>query len=71
MVYVATMSESQRVMCWQLILKEFGPNIQNIARVDYMVSDTLSRLLYEPNDQEYTRNIRDQCGVNELFETNV
>ena len=65
------MSESKRVMCWQLILKEFGPNIQNIARVDYMVSDTLSRLLYEPNDQDDSSNIRDQCGVNEIFETSV
>ena len=44
LVYAATMSESQRVMRWRLILKEFGTNIQHIAGVDNIVSDTLSRL---------------------------
>ena len=27
LVYAATLSESQRVMLWKLILKDFGPNI--------------------------------------------
>ena len=31
MVYSATLSESQRVIRWRLILEEFGPNIENIA----------------------------------------
>ena len=31
-------------MLWRLILKEFGPNIQNIDVVDNIVDDTLSRL---------------------------
>ena len=43
LVYVATLSESQRVMRWRLILKEFGPNIQHISVVDNIVSETLSR----------------------------
>ena len=30
MVYSDTMSESQRVMFWKVILKEFGTNIQHI-----------------------------------------
>ena len=44
MVYAATLSESQRVMRWRLILKEFGTNIQHITGVDNIVADTLSRL---------------------------
>ena len=43
LVYAATMSESQRVMRWRLILEEFGPNIEHIAGVDNIVADTLSR----------------------------
>ena len=42
MVYDATLSESQRMVLWQLILKEFGPNIQHIAEIDKIVADTLS-----------------------------
>ena len=34
LVYVATLSESQRVMRWQLILEEFGTNIQHMAGVE-------------------------------------
>ena len=45
LVYAATVSESQRVMRWRLILEEFGPNIQHtIAGVDNVVADVLSRL---------------------------
>ena len=43
LVYAATMSESQRVMRWRLILEEFGPNIEHIAGVDNTIADTLSR----------------------------
>ena len=46
MVYAATLSESQRVMHWRLILKYFEPNIQHIAVFDNIVADTLSRLPY-------------------------
>jgi len=44
LVYAATLSESQRVMRWRLILEEFGPNIQHIAGVDNIVAGMLSRL---------------------------
>ena len=44
LVYAATVSQSQRVMRWRLILEEFGPNIQHIAGVDNVVADALSRL---------------------------
>ena len=67
MVYAATLSESQRVMLWRLIIEEFGPNIQNIAGVDNIVNVMLSRLTsksinkYKP----FTRN--PQCRAKELF----
>jgi hypothetical protein len=46
LVYAATVSESQRVMRWRLILEEFGPNIQHIAGIDNVVADMLSRVPY-------------------------
>ena len=30
MLYTATVSESQRLMRWRLIIEEFGPNINHI-----------------------------------------
>ena len=44
LVYEATLSESQRVMRWRLLLKEFGPHIHHIAGVNNIVADTLSRV---------------------------
>ena len=44
LVYAPTLSESQRVMRWKIILKESGPNIQHIAGVENIVPDMLSRL---------------------------
>ena len=51
LVYASTLSESQRVMRWRIILKEFGPNIQHIAGADNIVPDTLSRLTYTSSDR--------------------
>ena len=51
LVYVATLSESQRVIHWQLIIEEFGNNIKHIAGVNNIVSNTISRLLYTPSDK--------------------
>ena len=42
MVYSATMSESQRVIWWQIILEEFGTNIHHISGIDNIVADLLS-----------------------------
>ena len=44
MVYSAALSESQRVIFWRLILKDFGHNIKYIDEVENIVADTLSRL---------------------------
>ena len=54
-------------MCWQLILEEFGPNIQYIYGVDNIVADTLSILpsTRSKNYESCTR--KDQCRANELF----
>ena len=51
LVYAATLSESQRVMRWRIILEEFGPNIQHIAGVDNIVADTLSIFPSTPSDK--------------------
>ena len=67
LVYAATLSESQRVMRWQLIIKEFGPNIQHIAGVDNIVDDTLSRLTSTPSEKNESCTRKAQCRANELF----
>ena len=69
MVYAVTLSESQRVKRWWLILEEFGPNIQNKSGVDNIVADTLSRLPYISIDKYEPRTRKSQCCVNELFDT--
>ena len=44
MVYAATLSKSQRVIRWRIIIKEFGPSIQHVAGVENIVAYTLSIL---------------------------
>ena len=44
LVQVATISESQRVMHWRLLLEEFGPDIRHIAGEDNTIADALSRM---------------------------
>ena len=47
-------------MCWRLILKEFGPNIQHIAGVDNIVDDTLSifpPIIVNRDDPSITRDL--------------
>ena len=61
------MSESKRVMRWQLIIKEFGPNIQHIARVDNIVADTLIRFPSTPSDNNETCTRKAQCRADKLF----
>ena len=67
LVYVETLSESQRVMRRRLILKDFGPNIQHIAGVDNIAEETLSRLPYRPSDKYKPCTKKAQCCANELF----
>ena len=54
-------------MLWQLILEEFGPNIQNIDGFENILSDTLSRFTSTPRDKYYTCKRMAQCCANELL----
>ena len=51
LVYAATLSESQRLMRWKLILEGFGRNIHHISGVDNIVADKLSILPSTPSDK--------------------
>ena len=55
LVHAATVSQSQRVMRWRLILKEFGPDIIHIKGENNTVADAMSRLPTATTDQ------REQC----------
>ena len=52
LVHAATMSQSQRVMRWRLILEEFGPDIKHIKGEENIVADAISRLPTANQDQE-------------------
>ena len=67
LVYEANLSQSQRVMRWRLILEEFGPNIQHIARLDNVVADTLSRLPSANTDENSPSTMMDMYQANEFF----
>ena len=71
MIYYATMIESQIMMGWKIILKEFGTNIQHIAGFDKMVAGNINKMEYVPNDQGKNINRRDQFCVRDLFTTSV
>ena len=51
LVHAATMSQSQRVMRWRLILEEFGPDIKHISGDENIVADAISRLPTANKDQ--------------------
>ena len=67
MVYAATMSESQWVMRWWLILEEFGTNIQHIYGVENIVVDLLSRLTSTYFDKYKPSTKNAQCRTNKIF----
>ena len=67
MVYAATLSESQMVVRWRLIIEEFGPNIKYIYGVDNIVADTLSRFPSTSVDKYEPRKINGQCSANKLL----
>ena len=67
MLYAATLSEYQRVMLWRLIIKEFGPNIQHIAGVYNIVSDTISRFPSMSSDKYDPCTSKAQCRANDIF----
>lgn len=63
LVHAATMSQSQRVMRWRLILEQFGPDIKHISGEDNIVADAISRLPTANNDQiEPSTEVLDQSS---------
>ena len=54
-------------MRWQLIIKEFGHNIQHIAVVDNIVADTLILFPFTSVNKYYPSTSKAQCYANELF----
>ena len=68
LVHAATVSESQRVMRWRLLLEEFGPDIRHIAGVENIVADAISRLpMTQNNDRVEVSTSELHCRMNELF----
>ena len=67
MVYAVTLSESQRVMIWQLILEYLGPNIHQMYGVDNIVADTLSRIPSTSINKSKPFTRKSQCHANYLF----
>ena len=55
LVHSTTLSQSQRVMRWRLILEEFGPDIQHVSGEDNVVADAMSRLPTTNQDQRELR----------------
>jgi hypothetical protein len=49
----ATISQSQRVQRWRLILEEYGPDIRYIKGEENCAADALSRLPTTDTDQEW------------------
>ena len=68
---MTTMIEYQIMMQYQLIIKQFGPNIQHISGVDNIVADMLIITPYVKNDQVKTNTINFQCCNNKIFTTSV
>ena len=55
LVHAATISQSQRVMRWRLILEEFGPDVIHIKGENNTVTDAMSRLPTANTDQRESR----------------
>ena len=54
-------------MLWQLILKDFGLNIQHIAGVENIVAGTLSRFPSTSINKYEPCTRKSQCCANKLF----
>ena len=65
LVYDTTLSESQRVLSWRIIIIEFGPNIQHLAGVDNIVAYMLSKFLSMPSNKYKSCTRKDKYCANE------
>ena len=57
------MFNTERVMCWRLILKEFGSELKYIKGENNVVADALSRL--EMSDNQEILNISELYGYDD------
>ena len=67
LVYATTLIKSQQLIRWQLILEEFGTNIQHIARVDKILYDRLIIFLSTSFKKYKHTKMKSQCCTDELF----
>ena len=69
LVCASTISESQILMPWRLVIGYFAPNIRHISGVEKIVDDMVIRLTPEPNykDKPSTRKVK--FHSNKLFVT--
>jgi hypothetical protein len=66
--HAATVSESQCVMRWCLLLEEYRPDIRHISGVENVVADAISRLPMAQNDENESSTVkRIQRQMNEMF----
>ena len=70
LVYAATLSESQRVMRWRLILKEFGPNIQHVPEIENIGRADMLSCLPSANTNREDDGTESLHRTNKLFVTN-
>ena len=54
---------TERVMCWRLILEEFGPELKYIKGENNVVADALSRL--EMSDNQEILNVSELYGYDD------
>ena len=57
------MFNTERVICWHLILKEFGPELKYTKGENNIISHALSSL--EMSDKQDILNISEFCGYDE------
>ena len=69
LVHAATQSESQILMHWQLLLKNFGSNIHHIYGVDNIVADMLIRFLSTNINQYDPSTSRTLLLATKIFST--
>jgi hypothetical protein len=65
--HAATVSESQCVMRWCLLLEEYRPDIRHISGVENVVADAISRLPMAQNDENESSTVKIQRQMNEMF----
>lgn len=66
LVYAATISESQRVMRWRMILEEYGPEIVHIKGEENTSADALSRLPKVDREVKPNRKARNEIFAQEI-----